>query len=168
MKSPLLSCLLAGASLLAAASLPAQQAAPEMSSQKLEFNVSSLNGLPVHGDARGVDGLDYTAAVSVTTHGGRSVLHRLFLDRNEHVYFGYDLEAYQVEGQPEVHLHFTPLSDLSSFSGVDVSDLTPRTLALPADETVSVNAPIDVPLEIDTGGNRVLRDKLTFGPRQYQ
>jgi hypothetical protein len=150
--------------LLAAPALCAAQAtAPPMSHQTLVFDVSSLNGLPLHGEARGAEGLDYTAAVNITVEDSHSILHRLFLDRRHHVYFGYNLIAYpQQDGQ--VHLHFAPLTRLTSFSGIDSADFTFRSLPLPPDQTVSINSPVEVPLEIDAAGGRILRDKLTFGP----
>ena len=144
--------------------VPAQNSQPPMSTTRLEFNVSSLNGLPVHGEARGAEGLNYGAAVSVTVTDSRSVLHRLFLDKDHHIYFGYDLEAYKVQGQDQVHLHFRPLTSLTSFAGIDVTNFTFRSLELPADEAIPLNTPEEVPLEVNTGGGKVLRDKLTFGP----
>jgi hypothetical protein len=150
--------------LSAAAALSAQAPQPAMSTTRLEFNVSSLNGLPVHGEARGAEDLNYSAAVSVTVTDSRSVLHRLFLDRNHKLYFGYDLEAYRVEGQDRVHLHFRPLSSLTSFAGIDVAGYTFRSLPLPPDQTIAVNTSLEVPLEVSTEGGKVLRDQLTFGP----
>ncbi|MES2394139.1 MAG: hypothetical protein V4555_21075 [Acidobacteriota bacterium] len=163
MKHVLFGSLAAAALLFAPISTPAQNPQPPMSTARLEFNISSLNGLPVHGEARGAENLNYGAAVSVTVTDSRSVLHRLFLDKNHHIYFGYDLEAYKVEGQDQVHLHFTPLSSLTSFAGIDVSNFTFRSLPLPPDQSVPLNAPEEVPLEINAAGGQVLRDKLTFG-----
>ena len=140
---------------------------PPMSSQRLEFDVSSLNGLTVHGEARGVEGLDYTAAVSISVHDNHSVLHRLFLDRNHNIYFGYNLEAWQVEGETAVHLRFSPLTSLSSFTGVDVSAYRPREMALPSDQTIDINTPFEVPLELSDSGGRVLRDKLSFHREEH-
>lgn len=141
----------------------AQAAAPQMSTQRLVFDLTSLNGLPLHGEARGAEGLDYTAAVSVTVEDRHSILHRLFLDRRHHVYFGYDLVAYPLQGDTQVHLHFVPLAQLASFNGVDVADFHFRALALPPDQTVQVDTPVDIPLELDAAGGRVMTDKLTFG-----
>jgi len=142
----------------------AQQTPPPMSSQRLEFNVTSLNGLPLHGQARGIEGLMYTSAVSVTTMDGKSELHRLIIDETHHLYFGYDLEAFRVEGAQQVHLHFSPLSTLSSFRGIDVTNCRPGDLLTPPDQTVDINVSFEVPLERSPQGDTVLRDKLTFGP----
>lgn len=168
MKRIFAGCLSAAAFVCALSAAQAQEPQPPMSSQKLEFSISSLNGIPVHGDARGVQGANYSAAVSVTVYGQRSVMHRLFLDHDHHIAFGYDLEAFPVEGQPRIHLHFMPLSSLSSFQGVDASQYQMREMQLPADRDVAISEPVDVPLEVSAEGNRMLRDKLFFGAREGQ
>ena len=151
------------AGLLASASVAlSQQAPPPMSSQKLDFT-TTLNGLPLHGQARGAEDLSYTSAISVSQYDGKTVLHRMIIDHNRHLYFGYDLMAYQVEGQMKVHLQFAPLTHVSSF-GVDLSQYTAVGLKTPPEQTAQINTPVEVPLEQDGTGNTLLRDKLTFGP----
>lgn len=166
MKRILSGCFTVAALALALSTAQAQEPQPPMSSQKLEFSISNLNGLPVHGDARGVQGANYSAAVSVTVYNQRSVMHRLFLDHDHHVAFGYDLEAFPVEGQPRIHLHFMPLSSLSSFQGLDASQYRMTEMQLPPDRDVAISEPVDVPLEVSAEGNRMMRDKLFFGTRE--
>ncbi|HEX4154909.1 MAG TPA: hypothetical protein VHY48_04800 [Acidobacteriaceae bacterium] len=137
--------------------------APSEMSQHVSFDIPSLNGLPLHGTVHGEGGLDYTAAISVSALGGNAVLHRLIIDHTHHLYFGYDLSAYRVEGTQQVHLHFTPVTSLASF-GTDLTGYTPGEMVLPADSTIAVNSTFEVPLEKDQDGHTLLRDRLTFGP----
>lgn len=154
--------LMAALLLCAATSARAQHTLP-MATRSLEFNVSSLNGLPLHGAARGMQGLDYSAGASVGTVAGRTVLHRIFLDRSHRVYFGYDLIAIPSPGGHQVHLHFAQMIGLHGFN-VDPSAFRHVTITLPADETVPIDSPVRVPLEIDAQGTPLLLDTLTFGP----
>jgi|HubBroStandDraft_4_1064222.scaffolds.fasta_scaffold321672_1 hypothetical protein len=148
--------------LLGAALSHAQVALP--SDSHVNFDISDLNGIPLHGEARGIPGLDYTSAIGVTIRENHSELHRIIVDRTHHLYFGYDLEALKVEGSPQIHLRFTPLTDLSSIHGIDLSLYTRGAITLPTDQTVAIGSNFEVPLELDQNGNTILHDHLNFGP----
>jgi hypothetical protein len=164
MKRMLLGGLAAAALLFAGSAVRMHAQVVETSPQKLEFSVNDLNGFPVHGETTGASGMSYTAAVSVTAYERHSVMRRLFLDKNNHLAFGYMLEAYQVEGQPAIHLHFVPLTSTESFAGVDTSEYKMVSMQLPPDQDAAVNQPVDVPLEVNDNGDRMLRERLVFGP----
>jgi len=148
--------------LLGAALCHAQVVVPGPS--QANFDIDDLNGIPVHGDARGIPNLDYTSAISVAVQGGYSVLHRMIVDRTHHLYFGYDLEALKVQGTSQVHLHFTPLTALGTMKGIDLSLYARGAMSTPPDKTVDIGAIDEVPLEQDQSGNTILRDHLNFGP----
>jgi hypothetical protein len=133
-----------------------------LSMRSLDFDVSSLGGYAVHGVARGVEGLDYSAGASVTTPGNDILLHRVILDSSHHLYFGYDVEIFPSSLPGKVHVHFMPLSDLRGFH-FDASAFQPATIELPADKSVELGAPTEVPLET-ADGQTILRDTLTFTP----
>lgn len=143
--------------------LPAQQQLSLPSAPRsFVFDVSELNGFSIHGAARGVAGLDYSAGVSVSTPGSLPVLHRVILDRTHGTFFGYDLLVMPVDGGNRAHLHFAPLSDRRGFS-IDLEVFHPAMIDLPADETVPLATPVDVPLERNAQGQLLLRDQLIFG-----
>jgi len=150
--------------LLGVAMSHAQASLPATSTTHTDFDISDLNGIPLHGIARGVEGLDYTSGIGVTVWHNHSELHRVIVDRTHHLYFGYDLEALKVEGSPQVHLHFTPLTDLSSINGIDLSLYARDAMTLPQDQNVAIGSNMEVPLERDQSGNTILRDHLNFGP----
>ena len=75
--------------LLGAALLRAQETLPATSTPThADFDINDLNGIPLHGEAGGVEGLDYTSAISVTVWQGHSELHHIIIDRNHKLYFG--------------------------------------------------------------------------------
>jgi hypothetical protein len=148
--------------LLGAALSHAQVTLP--SNSHVDFDISDLNGIPLHGEARGIPGLDYTSAIGVTIRENHSELHRIIVDRTHHLYFGYDLEALKVEGSSQIHLRFTPLTDLSSIHGIDLSLYTRGSITLPTDQNVAIGSNFEVPLELDQNGNTILHDHLNFGP----
>lgn len=137
----------------------------EMSARKSTFDVSLLNGVPLHGETRGANGIDYQAVVAVTVNGSVSTLHRLVLDRTHHTWFGYTLFADRVAGSSQIHLHFGQLRGFSMFQGVDLTGFQPGIPPAPlADKTVEVGVPVTLPLERDSDGNELLQDTLNFGP----
>jgi hypothetical protein len=156
---PVLAMLLLGAALS-----QAQVSLPPTSNSHVDFDVSDLNGIPLHGVARGSEGLDYTSGISVTEWNKHSELHRIIVDRTHHLFFGYDLEALKVEGSPQVHLRFTPLTDMSSIRGIDLSLYTRGAMTLQPDQNVPIGSNFTVPLEQDQSGNSILTDHLNFGP----
>lgn len=135
-----------------------------MAPRSLAFDVSSLNGFAVHGEARGAADLDYSAGASVTDVNGAPLLHRLFLDRTHHLYLGYDLYIAPADDPQHVRVHFTPLSDLSGFQ-FDQSAFVLRPVSLPADGTVAIGEATDVVLET-SADSVILRDQLRFKPRR--
>ena len=68
------------------------------------------------------------------------------------------------DGSPQVHLRFTPLTDLSSIHGIDLSLYARGAMSVPHDQNVSIGSNLEVPLEQDQSGNVILRDHLNFGP----
>lgn len=137
----------------------------EVSARKSTFDVSVLNGVPLHGETRGANGLEYQAVVAVTVDRGVSTLHRLVIDRTHHLYFGYTLFADRVAASPDIHLHFGQLRSFSMFQGVDLTGFDPgRSPAPLTEKTVEVGVPITIPLEIDPQGSELLTDTLNFGP----
>ncbi len=142
----------------------AQIIAPVMSTLHYDFDVSSLNGVPVHGEARGVNGLNFQPSVTVTVSGNRATLHRLFLDRTHHLYFGYDLLAVPEPGTARVHLSFSRLTDLAGFQGASTEGFLPGGRAVPfTDKAVRLGEPLTLPIETDDRGAVLLQDKLSFG-----
>ena len=150
--------------LLTIAAASAQVLRPPMSTRHYDFDISSLNGLTVHGEARGVAGIDYEPAVSITVAGGRATMHRLFLDRTHHLFLGYDLTAVPEPGTARVHLHFSRLTSLESFKGISIEGYAPSDRALfAAEQVVRQGEGMALPLEADRAGSTLLQDQLTFG-----
>ena len=145
-------------------SLRAQESLPATSASHADFDINDINGIPLHGVARGVEGLDYTSAISVTVWNNHSELHRIIVDRTHKLYFGYDLEALKVEGSQQIHLRFRQLTDLASIRDFDLSLYTRGSMTLPGDQNVAIGANLEVPLELDQSNNVILRDHLNFGP----
>ena len=54
---------------------------------------------------------DSGASGSVQIHGEAKIVHRMFVDRENHIYFGYDLEVVSVPDSNQVTLTARPLSE---------------------------------------------------------
>jgi hypothetical protein len=143
----------------------AQDASPAPSQPRATFDISSLNGIPLTGETTARPGLDFQSALSVTIEHDIAILHRIVIDHTRGLYFGYDLLATPVEGSRQIHLHFSPLSSLSSFQAIDLKDCHPGSSPAPlADATVDPGAPIIIPLERHGESTALLADTLHFGP----
>jgi hypothetical protein len=155
---------LALAALLFPLCLPAQQVTQQlqlpMASHTLGFHITDIGGFDIVGDARGVEGLDYSAGASVSTPHDLPVIHRVILDRSHHLYFGYDLTLTHGDNMAHVKLHFAPLSDLRGFH-FDASAFQPGSMDVPEDRIVNPGDPTEVVLELDAKGGTMLRDTLT-------
>jgi len=72
---------------------------------------------------------DIGTSGSVQIHGEGNIVHRIFLDREHAVYFGYDLEVEPVPGTDQFTLTIKPLSEPPVSSAVRrPQDLTARSL----------------------------------------
>lgn len=161
------------AALLALSPAPPQSQPPQqqppltlvlpLSPLSLDFRASAVNGFTISGVAKGTEGLDYSAGVSVTTPESLAILHRVILDRTHNQYFGYDLVVMRADDPGHVHLHFARLSDLRGF-GFAADQFQPVGMDLPLDETAAFGDPVDVPLEHNARGGVLLHDRLTITP----
>jgi hypothetical protein len=146
----------------------AQIIAPTLSSKHYDFGISSLNGVAVHGEARGTDSLDFQPSITVTVTGNRATMHRLFLDRTHRLYFGYDLLVVPDADTGRIHLSFSRLTNLSSFQGINVEGYTPGGHVVPfTEKTLAAGEPLVLQMEIDSHRVTVLQDTLVFGPAQH-